>query len=89
MTEAAYARVDALPAANARPAMERARVRGQALPGGVSITIHDDLGAVERDWRAFERDADGTVFQTFAWLSTWQRCMGLGAGPSKLMPAES
>jgi len=80
MTEAVYARVDALPAANARPATKRARARGQTAPGGVSITIHDDLAAIERDWRAFERGADGTVFQTFAWLSTWQRCIGVHHG---------
>jgi CelD/BcsL family acetyltransferase involved in cellulose biosynthesis len=44
--------------------------------GPISLSVADDLAAVESEWRAFERNADGTVFQTYAWLSTWQRCIG-------------
>ena len=40
------------------------------------LTIHNDLAAIERDWRAFERDADCTAFQTFDWMSAWHRHIG-------------
>ena len=46
-----------------------------AMPG-IRVTVHDDLATIERDWRDFEQRADGTVFQSFDWLSTWQRHVG-------------
>jgi CelD/BcsL family acetyltransferase involved in cellulose biosynthesis len=63
-----------LRAFDATPAREQDGAAVQA--GKFSFTITDNLAAVERDWRDFERHADGTVFQTFAWLSTWQRHIG-------------
>lgn len=51
--------------AGARPAVD-----------GVRLAIHDDLAAVERDWRAFEKIADGTVFQSYDWVSLWQQHIG-------------
>jgi CelD/BcsL family acetyltransferase involved in cellulose biosynthesis len=42
----------------------------------IAIAVHGELAAVERDWRRFEQYADCTVFQTFDWLSTWQRHIG-------------
>jgi CelD/BcsL family acetyltransferase involved in cellulose biosynthesis len=56
---------------------------GAAL-GDIRLAIHDDLAAIEQDWRAFERVADGTVFQSFDWLSTWQHHIGSRDG---VMPA--
>jgi len=50
--------------------------RGAAAVGGVRLFFHHDLNAVEREWRAFEQVADGTVFQSFDWVSTWQRHIG-------------
>ena len=50
----------------------------------IEFTVHDDLAAIEADWRAFEACADLTVFQTFDWLSTWQRNIGARGG---VMPA--
>lgn len=44
---------------------------------GVSLSIYDALPAVESEWRRFEKTADCTAFQTFDWLSTWQRCVGV------------
>jgi CelD/BcsL family acetyltransferase involved in cellulose biosynthesis len=38
--------------------------------------LYGDLGEVEREWKAFERRADCTVFQTFDWLAKWQRHIG-------------
>jgi len=66
--------------APARPRSEPA-TRGRA---DVSFSIHEDLSAVERDWRAFERTADCTVFQSFDWLSAWQRHVG---APQDVRPA--
>lgn len=50
----------------------------------VRIAIHEDLAAAAPTWCAFEREADGTVFQTYAWLSLWQRHIGapLGVRPA-------
>src|SRR5262245_17019491 len=44
--------------------------------GEIRIALHDDLASVERDWRAFEQFADGTVFQSFDWVSLWQQHIG-------------
>jgi CelD/BcsL family acetyltransferase involved in cellulose biosynthesis len=49
-------------------------------PADVRLSIHDDLPAVESEWRAFELHADCTVFQSFGWLSSWQRHIGAGKG---------
>jgi CelD/BcsL family acetyltransferase involved in cellulose biosynthesis len=46
------------------------------LPSNVEITIYEKLADIESSWRAFERHADCTVFQTFNWLATWQRHVG-------------
>jgi CelD/BcsL family acetyltransferase involved in cellulose biosynthesis len=45
-------------------------------PAQISLSIHHDLTAVEQDWRRFEQIADCTPFQTFDWLSAWQRHVG-------------
>jgi CelD/BcsL family acetyltransferase involved in cellulose biosynthesis len=46
----------------------------------VELSLHHDLDSVERDWHAFEERADGTVFQTFDWLATWFRNIGMREG---------
>lgn len=54
-----------------------------AAPGGdlqIDLALHDDLAAIEKEWRAFEERADCTVFQTFDWLSAWQRNLGAPEG---------
>ena len=54
--------------------------RVSALKAGrlnVELSLHHDLAPIEADWRAFEADADCTVFQTFDWLSTWFRNIGV------------
>jgi len=52
--------------------------RGQPAPHGgkINLSVHTDLAAIEQEWRAFEQTADCTPFQTFDWLSTWQRHVG-------------
>src|ERR1043166_2931019 len=48
--------------------------RAPALNAGrlnIELSLHHDLASIEVEWRAFEANADCTVFQTFDWLSTW------------------
>lgn len=42
----------------------------------IRLSVHEDIASLERDWRDFQTRADGTVFQTYEWLSTWQRHIG-------------
>src|SRR6185312_15295716 len=67
----------------AAPTEARARTTG-ATASDISLTLHRDLVGIERDWRAFEDEADCTVFQTFDWLATWQLHIG---GRSGVTPA--
>ena len=80
MARAVPARLDAHfgvdpPAADDAPALPPA-----AVPGDLRLTVYEDLSAIERDWRAFEAHADGTVFQSFDWLASWQRHIGVRSG---------
>lgn len=43
----------------------------------VALSLHKDFESIESEWRAFEETADCTVFQTFDWLSTWMRTVGV------------
>jgi CelD/BcsL family acetyltransferase involved in cellulose biosynthesis len=45
-------------------------------PGDIELSLHRDMASAEKDWRAFEQTADCTPFQTFAWLSAWDRHVG-------------
>ncbi len=49
-------------------------------PAAISLSVHDSFAAVEQDWRRFEQTADCTPFQTFDWLSAWQRHVGAAKG---------
>ncbi len=42
----------------------------------LGFAIHDNLEAVESEWRRFEDIADCTAFQSFDWLATWHRHIG-------------
>src|SRR5204863_6108247 len=46
----------------------------------VRLAVTSDLDDIANGWRMFEQRADCTPFQTFDWLSTWQRCIGARAG---------
>jgi CelD/BcsL family acetyltransferase involved in cellulose biosynthesis len=46
----------------------------------MQLSITGDLEVIENEWRCFEQRADCTPFQTFDWLSAWQRCIGSPAG---------
>src|SRR5271169_2519289 len=79
MAHAVHARLDLGFGAD-RSAADAPAKAASAFAGDVRISVHEDLSAVEQDWRAFERQADCTVFQTFDWLSTWQRHIGERTG---------
>ncbi len=46
----------------------------------ILISVHDDFEPLKTVWQALERKGDGTPFQTFAWLSAWQRHIGTKQG---------
>ena len=58
----------------------RGEIRPAPQASAVSLSVHHDLAAIEQMWRAFEQTADCTPFQTFDWLSAWQRHVGTLAG---------
>jgi len=63
------------------PAADRAQELSPAAAlGDIRIAVYEDLSAIEQDWRAFEPHADCTVFQSFDWLATWQRLIGVRNG---------
>ena len=81
MAQAIHARLDASFGVDRPSAADNARKQApDALAGDIRLAVHEELSAVEQDWRDFERRADATVFQTFAWLATWQRHIGTLAG---------
>jgi CelD/BcsL family acetyltransferase involved in cellulose biosynthesis len=59
-------------------------VRSRGSDISITISIYRDLVEIESDWRAFEKRADCTAFQSFEWLSVWQRQIGSRSG---VMPA--
>ena len=80
MAQAVPARLDAHFGVDP-PAADRAQALAPtAALGDIRIAVHEDLSAIERDWRTFEPHADGTVFQSFDWLATWQRLIGVRNG---------
>jgi CelD/BcsL family acetyltransferase involved in cellulose biosynthesis len=63
--------------ADLREAPDTARRAGAAVRrAAIELAVHRDLGALEQVWRGFEQTADCTPFQTFDWLSAWQRHVG-------------
>ena len=80
MAQAVPARLDAHFGVDP-PAADRRQARSPAAAlDDIRIAVYEDLSAIEQDWRAFEQIADGTVFQTFDWLATWQRHIGARSG---------
>lgn len=67
-----HARTDARTGLAADP---RPPVSTERTP--IALSVHDDLASVEQIWRTFQETADCTPFQTFDWLSAWQRHIGV------------
>jgi CelD/BcsL family acetyltransferase involved in cellulose biosynthesis len=49
-------------------------------PADLRITVCERFEEIESRWRNFEAEADCFAFQRFAWLATWQRCVGATEG---------
>lgn len=65
-----------MPLAEAHTATARLAKIARQFPAHLVLSIYNDLERIENEWRSFEQIADCTVFQTFEWLSTWQRNIG-------------
>ena len=88
MAQAIHARLDAALEVERRSAKDETRARApEGVFEDIRFTVHEDLAALATEWRAFEREADGTVFQTYEWLSCWQRHVGMrqGARPAVVL----
>ena len=66
---------------------DAAKTRPPAAPdaalaerAAVTLSAHDNLASLEQVWRRFQETADCTPFQTFDWLSAWQRHIGAPRG---------
>ncbi len=63
------------------------RAAGPAPPEAAAdgtLSVFGDLAAIEQEWRDFEQQADCTPFQTFGWMTKWQRHIGT---PRSVRPA--
>lgn len=60
-----------------------------AAPAPLNVSIHEDFAAVEKLWRRFERVADCTPYQTFDWLTAWQRHVGVREGARPVIAVAS
>jgi CelD/BcsL family acetyltransferase involved in cellulose biosynthesis len=59
-----------------RDALSRLNDLSREFAPDLSVSIHTQFESAEDDWRAFERIAECTAFQTFAWLTAWYRHIG-------------
>ncbi len=80
MTPATNAAFDAQSEVELHAIPERASTQLQLGTPDIRLSIEADLAAIEGEWRAFERHSDCTVFQTFDWVSVWQRHIGARKG---------
>lgn len=67
------------------PGTEKARknkVFGKQKPAmpQILISVHDEFAPLKAVWQALERRGDCSVFQSFIWLSAWQRHIGTKQG---------
>jgi CelD/BcsL family acetyltransferase involved in cellulose biosynthesis len=51
-----------------------------AVGDDIELTVHYELVSAEAVWRELQAQNQCTVFQTFEWLSAWQRHVGVRAG---------
>lgn len=73
------------PAVHARTELIESDVGEAGAPacgrvGDVQFAVYGDLASLEGEWRRFEQYADCTVFQSYDWLSAWQRHIGERGG---------
>jgi CelD/BcsL family acetyltransferase involved in cellulose biosynthesis len=91
MAQAVPARLDAHFGVDPPTADDTPTVSPAAASGDIRLDVYEDLSAIERDWRAFEAHSDGTVFQSFDWLASWQRHIGVrnGVRPAIVVGSDS
>jgi CelD/BcsL family acetyltransferase involved in cellulose biosynthesis len=71
----------ALPLAASPPlGMACAQVPQKGSRSGILLRVHHTLDEVGEEWKIFERQADRSVFQSFAWLAYWQGHIGVRQG---------
>ncbi len=72
---------DALPLAVSPPlGMASAQALEKSSRSGIRLHAYKKIEEVSEEWKAFERQADCSVFQSFAWLANWQRHIGVRQG---------
>ena len=67
----------------------RCNQAANVAPATLSLAFYDGFAAAEAQWRRFERVADCTPFQTFDWLSAWQRQIGQRDGVTPVIAVAS
>lgn len=56
--------------------------RAVASQGAISLSVAEDLTSAAEEWKEFEKTADCTAFQSFAWHAAWQEHVGNLTGVS-------
>jgi len=59
---------------------ERSAAGLHVAADAIELSLYHDLAAAEPVWRSLQQDGLCTAFQTFEWLSAWQRHIGAWAG---------
>jgi CelD/BcsL family acetyltransferase involved in cellulose biosynthesis len=59
-----------------RAPAEQARAASRNRAGNIELSVHYDLAAIEPLWRQLQDNGACTVFQSYEWLSVWQRHFG-------------
>jgi CelD/BcsL family acetyltransferase involved in cellulose biosynthesis len=57
----------------------------QGNVSAVEVDIYTELRTAERWWTEFERRAECTVFQRFAWLAAWHNHIGRHQGTTPVI----
>ncbi len=77
MAQATQAAFDVRHEPDIRPLHDCKFAPAAAARHDIKLSIHNDLSAIEQDWRAFEKQAACTAFQTFDWMACWYRNVGV------------
>lgn len=74
----AFERATGLPVQRPEWADKKASIsRGlRASRPEVLLSLHEDFEPLKAVWQALEREGDATPFQSYVWLSAWQRHIG-------------
>jgi CelD/BcsL family acetyltransferase involved in cellulose biosynthesis len=54
--------------------------RAPVSTADIELAVYRELAAVEPVWRSLQKDGACTAFQTFEWVSAWQRHIGARTG---------